>query len=89
MPSIKKKRATPKKSSSASLKNEEIDYNKSIVEVVRTEKKGYKITLKALEKLIEQSIELGKNPIMIIGITRNEKELFLLTVKIKVENKEH
>jgi hypothetical protein len=83
----KRKKATPKKSSLDSF--QEIDYNKSIVEVVHTDKKGYKITLKALEKLIEQSITLGKNPIIIIGITRNDKELFLLTVQVKVESKEH
>ena len=90
MPSIKKKKAAKKNSSLKSLdKDGEIDYNNCIVEVIHTDKKGYKITLKALEKLIEQSITLGKNPIIIIGISRNEKEFFLLTVKIKVESKEH
>ena len=52
--------------------------NKSIVEVAHTDKKGYKITLKALEKLIEQSITLGKNPIIIIANNTPTRSLTLI-----------
>ena len=55
------------------------------IEVKFTEKKGYRITLQSLEKLWEQSLNANKLPKLIVGIRRNDKEIFILNCNIEVE----
>ena len=64
-----------------------IDYKDYIVDVKFTDKKKYSITLNMLEKLLEESIRMNKKSLLKIGIKRNDKEIFVLECKIRLERK--
>lgn len=55
-----------------------------VIECKFTEKKGYRITLKLLEKLWDESLSANKLPALIIGIKDNNIT-WMLKVKIEKE----
>jgi len=63
----------------------DISYKNYLIETKYSERKGYRITLKLLEKIWRESLELNKEPVLIIGIKRNNKEIFTLTCKLELE----
>ncbi len=64
------------------LKTDEI-----IIECKYTEKLSYRITNKTLEKLWTDALENNKLPKLVIGIPRNEKEMFIISCNVEVHKK--
>ena len=56
----------------------DIDFDKHIVECKYTDKKGFRIPLAMIEKLWCQSLDMGKEPLLTIGIKRNDEQVFVL-----------
>ena len=57
--------------------------SKNMIEIKFTEKKGFRLTTKILEKIWSQSFDRNKLPIMGIGIQDNEKKcVWMLKVDI-------
>lgn len=57
------------------------------IEIKHTDKKSFRVTLKILEKIWEEALDANKLPKLVIGIPRNEKELFILTCNVEVRKK--
>lgn len=66
----------------------DIDYKKHCIEAKYTDKKGYRISMDLLEKIWNQSLALNKEPFLIIGIKRNETQIFTLHCHINLERRE-
>lgn len=62
-----------------------INYKNFIIEAKYTNKKSFKITKDMLDKLWYQSLSLNKNPLLIIGIKKDNKEIYLLTCNVVIE----
>ena len=60
-------------------------YEKYCIESRFTDKKGYKITLELLEKIWNQSFNVEKEPYLIVGIRRNDNEIFMLHCAITTQ----
>lgn len=58
-----------------------------IIEVKYTDQKGFRVTLNILDKLWNQSLDMGKEPHLVIGIKRNDSEIYLLNCDITVQRK--
>jgi len=67
----------------------DIDTDDYCIECKYTDKKGYRISTDLLEKAWGQALDMGKEPMLIIGIKRNDNQIFSLHCKINVERKEH
>ena len=65
----------------------DLDYKNFCIEVKYTDKKGYRIALDLLEKIWDQSLSMNKDPFLIIGIKRNEEQIFTLQCRINLERK--
>jgi hypothetical protein len=52
-----------------------------------TDKKGFRLTLEMLEKIWEQALNAQTEPRFVIGIKRNEKEIFVISCGIQLERK--
>lgn len=66
----------------------DLSYEKFCIECKFTDKKGYRISLDLLEKLWNQSLDNNKEPLLIIGIKRNDNQIFSIKCQISVEHKE-
>ena len=66
----------------------DIHYDDYCIECKYTDKKGYRIDLDLLEKIWGQSLDIHKDPALIIGIKRNDKQMFTLHCKLNLERKE-
>lgn len=60
-------------------------YEKYCIESKYTDKKGFRITLDLLEKIWNQSFNVEKEPYLIIGIRRNDDEIFMLHCAITTQ----
>ena len=58
-----------------------------VIECKYTDQKGIKVTLEMLEKLYKKSKSLKKLPRLVLGISRNEIENFLLKCNVVIERK--
>jgi hypothetical protein len=56
-----------------------------VIECKFTDKKGFKITTSILEKLWNEALNASKEPILEIGIRRNDKEIFKLQAILSLE----
>lgn len=65
----------------------DINYQDYIIECKFTEKKSFRITLNMIEKLWNQSLSLNKEPLLVIGIKRNERETFIINCRINIEGR--
>ena len=61
--------------------------NDEVVECIYTDKRGIKITLDMLEKLLEKANTLKKIPFLRIAIRRNDKENVILDSSLRIEKK--
>jgi len=52
---------------------------------VMSDKKEYRISQTKLEGLWNQSLNANKRPLIVVGIRRNENEVFMLTAEVKLE----
>lgn len=59
----------------------------SLYECKFTEQKGFRVTTKILEKLWGEALNSCKSPVLVIGIKRNEKEIFILNCKLEIKRK--
>ncbi len=57
------------------------------IEVKYTEKKGFRITKDLLNKIWGQALSMNKEPALIIGIKRNDEQVFILHCRINLERK--
>lgn len=62
------------------------DEGQYLIESKFTEAKGFKITLDMIEKAWEQGLSIGKHPRFIIGIKRNDKQLWMLCASVTLKN---
>jgi hypothetical protein len=60
---------------------------KNFIEVKYTDRPGYRIDLKLLEKIWGQSLSMNKNPYLSIGIKRNDDQIFVLHCQVNVERR--
>lgn len=65
----------------------DLDYKDYCVEVKYTDLKGFRITKKLLEKIWGQALDMQKLPLLVIGIKRNEEQIFSLTCRVNLEQK--
>ena len=63
----------------------DLHFDKYCVECKMTDKKSFPITLTILEKLWSQSLNANKEPLVVIGIRRNDDDVFILTGSIRIE----
>lgn len=56
----------------------DIKYENYIIECKYTDKKGFRISLQMLEKIWNEALNVNKEPLLKIGIRKNEKEIYLL-----------
>jgi len=66
----------------------DLNYEDFCVEAKYTDKKGFRISLDLVEKTFKQSLNMNKEPYLIIGIKRNDKEIFTLQCRIILERRE-
>ena len=55
------------------------------IECKYTEKKGFRITLDTIKKIWNEAFDCNKEPLLKIGIKRDDKTLFMLTCSIEIE----
>ena len=55
------------------------------IEFKYTDKKGFRISLKLLEKIWNQALDVNKEPLLQIGIRRNEDEIFIINCEIELK----
>ena len=57
-----------------------------VIECKFTEKKGFRITTKMLQKIWNEALDANKLPLIVVGI-KNDKELWTIKCQIKKEMK--
>jgi len=65
----------------------DLHYKDYVIECKYTDKKSFRITANLLEKLWEESLTINKEPLLVIGIKRNDKEMFVLNCLVKIERR--
>jgi len=65
----------------------DINCENHLIECKFTDKKSYRITSKLLEKIWQQALDMNKEPSLVIGIKRNEKEMFVLNCSITIQRR--
>ena len=55
------------------------------IEAKYTDKKGYRVSVDLLEKIWGQSLSMNREPGLVIGIKRNDREMFILHCHVNVE----
>ena len=63
----------------------DLNYKNFALECKFSQKKGYRVSLDTIEKLWSQALSLNKMPRLIIGIQRNDSEVFILNCDITLE----
>ena len=63
----------------------DLSCDKYAVEAKYTDLKGYRITKDLLEKIWDKALSLNKEPVLVIGIKRNDEQVFVLQCNINVE----
>ncbi len=65
----------------------DITYEDYCIEAKYTDGKGYRISLDLLEKIWGEALSVNKEPMLIIGIKRNDGQMFTLHCNIQVEKR--
>jgi len=65
----------------------DLQTNGKCIECKYTDKKGFRVSVDLLNKLWNKSLDMGKEPLLIIGIRRNENEVFMLSCDIGIERR--
>jgi len=58
-----------------------------LIECKYTDKKSFRITAKILEKLWDEAFSSNKLPRLIVGISRNDKELFIINCNVEIKRR--
>ena len=66
----------------------DLNYKEYCIECKQTDKNGFRISTKILEKLWGSALSVNKIPYLVIGIKRSETEYFVLKCNISLERKE-
>jgi len=64
----------------------DLQEDKHCIECKYTDKKGYRISLDLLESIWDKALSKNKLPYLVIGIRRNENQLFVLRCGITTES---
>jgi len=67
----------------------DINYQDHCIESKYTDNKGYRINLALLEKVWGEALSMNKEPMLIVGIKRNDNQVFTLYCQIQLEKKEN
>lgn len=62
------------------------DNGEFMIENKFTDGSGFRITTKIIEKLWNMACDCGKTPRLMIGIKKGERQIWLLTCAIKIQN---
>lgn len=65
----------------------DLNYEDYCIECKVTDKKGFRISDSILEKLWNQALNSNKEPLIIIGIPRNDDELFIIEGRVNLERR--
>lgn len=65
----------------------DLGMDKYAIEAKYTDKKGFRIPLSLVEKIWSKALDLGKEPLLSIGIRRNDNQIFVLNCQIRLERK--
>jgi len=64
-----------------------INYEDYCIDVHYVDKKKYSITLQAVEELYNKALSMSKEPLLRIGIEKDNNTIFILDCKIRLERK--
>ena len=64
-----------------------LDSNTHCIEMVYSEKQGYKITMNLLDKLVACADKIDRKPHLIIGIKKDDKTNYVLHCTLTVEKR--
>ena len=65
----------------------DLQSKENYIEVKYTDKTGYRIGLDLLEKIWGQSLSMSKLPYLIIGIKRDDEQIFVLHCQLNIESR--
>lgn len=65
----------------------DLDYENNCIEVKYTDKKGFRVSTELVEKIWSKALTMNKEPFLIIGLNRNDRQMFTLHCKINLESK--
>ena len=68
------------------VKSPEIKFEDFCTLFVMSDDKEYRISQTKLEKLWNEALNANKRPLIVVGIRRNDKEVFMITGEVKLEN---
>lgn len=54
---------------------------------VKDKQKSYRLTAETLEKTWSRALDIGKKPVIIIGIPRNEHEMFIVNCEVTIQKR--
>jgi len=64
----------------------DLDYENYCVEVKYTDKKGFRVSADLVEKIWDSALSMNKEPLLVIGIRRNEEQIFTLQCQVKLDS---
>ena len=65
----------------------DLRYGDYVIDAKYTDKKSFSITLSILEKIWGEALSMNKEPMLQIGVPRNEKELFVLDCVVRLDRR--
>ena len=65
----------------------DLSSDKNLIEVKYTDKPGYRISLDLLNKIWGQSLSMNKEPYLVIGIPRDDEQMFIIHCQINIERR--
>jgi hypothetical protein len=65
----------------------DLRYEDKFIECKYTDKKGFRVSLEMLEKLWSQALDSSKEPVIQIGIKRDDNTVFVIDGVLRLERK--
>ena len=65
----------------------DLSYENFCIEAKYTDQKGYRISLGLIEKIWNKALSMNKEPFLMIGIKRNDGQMFTLQCRINLEKR--
>ena len=65
----------------------DLNYEDYCIECKFTDKKGFRVSAELLEKLWNQALNANKEPLLTIGIPRNDDEIFVIEGRVNLERR--
>ena len=57
------------------------------IEAKYTDKKGFRISKELIDKIWNKALNMNKEPALIVGIKRNDEQIYVLHCRINIERK--